>query len=744
MSTGKTKIMNKITLYLVCLLIPVSILAQEEINIIPKPQKAVLNGQSFQMDQELQILFDDQLEDLASYFSATLSPPTGWDFETIEADTPEPNTIFLSINNELDMGDEGYRISVTSEFVQITGKKAAGVFYGIQSFLQLLPVEIYNNQRQKDISWVIQGVEIEDNPSYPWRGIMLDVGRYFFDKDYVFQLIDKMSMYKMNVLHLHLIDDSGWRLEIKKYPKLTEIGGWRGEGHERTGGYYTQEDIKEIVGYAALRNVEVVPEIEIPAHTLSAIAAYPYLSCNEQPQKVQVQHSISRELYCVGKETTFEFLEDVFEEAAGLFPSKYVHIGGDEARYDRWEACPHCQKRKKDLGLDDEKELQVYFTGRVQQMLKKHGKTIVGWDEIIEGGLEEKVVGMVWHNPDKGIRGTRDGHDMVMALTQHCYFDMPESDLPGEVKAGTWLPPISLEKVYSFNPMIEGIEERYRSQILGGHATLWTDQFIHGYILQEIPLINENRSEKYMDYLTLPRLTALAEVCWTDNSLKDYNDFLERLQTHYNRFDQAGYGYRVPLPQLSSMDQVDDGFRIALESMVHGAEIHYTTNGILPNVYSPVYTGPVTITDLSDFQAITVVNRHQYSLPLFFPEEDNRFKEYGAMIGEWTPDQIQDSQYTSFEMNATGKITQNGVYELFFWYTGGSSRLDIESIEILKNGKKIAKDKHFGYSGENSSDNMYTFEIKDYETGAAFTVRAQVRSATEKDSNGKVFIRLKE
>jgi hexosaminidase len=292
--------------------------------------------------------------------------------------------------------------------------------------------------------------------------------------------------------------------------------------------------------------------------------------------------------------------------------------------------------------------------------------------------------------------------------------------------------------------MIEGIEERYRSQILGGHATLWTDQFIHGYILQEIPLINENRSEKYMDYLTLPRLTALAEVCWTDNSLKDYNDFLERLQTHYNRFDQAGYGYRVPLPQLSSMDQVDDGFRIALESMVHGAEIHYTTNGILPNVYSPVYTGPVTITDLSDFQAITVVNRHQYSLPLFFPEEDNRFKEYGAMIGEWTPDQIQDSQYTSFEMNATGKITQNGVYELFFWYTGGSSRLDIESIEILKNGKKIAKDKHFGYSGENSSDNMYTFEIKDYETGAAFTVRAQVRSATEKDSNGKVFIRLKE
>jgi hexosaminidase len=736
--------MNKKTIYLVCLLMPLNMLAQEILNIIPKPREAVLNGQSFQMDQGLRILHDDELGDLAAYLSATLSLPTGWDYETIEADAPEPNTIYLSINNSIDTDDEGYRLSVSSESIQISGKSEAGVFYGIQSFLQMLPVEIYNKQRQKDISWIIQGVEINDAPSYPWRGVMLDVGRYFFNKDYVLELINKMSMYKMNVLHLHLIDDSGWRLEIKKYPRLTEIGAWRGEGHERSGGYYTQEDIKEIVQYAALHNVEVVPEIEIPAHTLSAIAAYPYLSCTEQPQKVQEQHSISRELYCVGKESTFEFLEDVFEEAAELFPSQYVHIGGDEARYDRWEACPHCQERKKDLGLKSEKELQVYFTKRVQKMLKEHGKTIVGWDEIIEGGLEEKVVGMVWHNPEKGIMGTRDGHDMVMALTAHCYFDMPESDLPGEVKAGTWLPPISLEKVYAFNPMIEGIEERYKPQILGGHAALWTDQFIHGNILQEIHLINENRSEKYMDYLTFPRLTALAEVCWTDISLKDYKDFLGRLKTHYNRFDQAGYGYRVPLPHLVSKEKVDGDYEIVLESMVHGANIRYTTNGILPNVYSPIYTGPVTLAEISHFQAITEVNRQQFSLPLFFPEVDDRFREYGALIGKWTPDQIQDSQYTTIEMNVTGKITQNGDYELFFWYTEGSSRLDIESVEILKNGKKIAKDEHVGYSGEDSSDNMYTFEIDDYETGAAFTMQAKVRGATDKDSNGKVFIRLKE
>ncbi|MCK5471030.1 MAG: family 20 glycosylhydrolase, partial [Cyclobacteriaceae bacterium] len=343
---------------------------------------------------------------------------------------------------------------------------------------------------------------------------------------------------------------------------LTSVGAWRGEGAERTGGYFTQEDIKALVAYAALRNIDIIPEIEVPAHTLAAIAAYPYLSCNETPVKVQDQHSISRELYCVGKESTFEFLGDVFEEAFQLFPSKYIHIGGDEARYDRWKECPHCQKRMADLGLKDEAELQVYFNRRMQSMVKKHGKTIVGWDEIIEEGLEDKAVGMVWHNKEKAFKATSQGHDVVLIYTDYLYFDFPESSIPGEVKAATWMPPISLEKVYHFNPVIEGMDAKYRSQVLGAQAALWSDQFIHGTILQEIAPINENRSEAYFDYLAFPRMSALAEVVWTQQSLQSWEGFEHRMQTHYNRYDQAGYGYRVPQPKLVKKEKTDDGFII--------------------------------------------------------------------------------------------------------------------------------------------------------------------------------------
>ncbi|MDX1328794.1 MAG: beta-N-acetylhexosaminidase, partial [Arenibacter sp.] len=453
-------------------------------DIIPKPQRFEPNGEVFVLHESTKIQYSDGLEALAVYLGETLSPATGWDFELSSSNKSKKNSIQLSIDPKVDK-KEGYRLFVTAKNIQIIGNSEAGVFNGIQTLRQMLPVKIFNSRRQKDIDWAIEGAYVEDEPTYPWRGMMLDVSRYFYEVTYVKQLVDMMAMYKMNVLHLHLIDDAGWRIEIKKYPKLTSVGGFRGEGHERTGGYYTQEEIKEIVAYAALRNIEVIPEIEIPAHTLPAIAAYPYLSCTEAPQVVQTQHSISRELYCVGKETTFDFLEDVFKEVVSLFPSKYIHIGGDEARYDRWEKCTHCQKRKAALELENEGDLQVYFTNRIQKMLKKSGKTIVGWDEIIERGLDDKAVGMVWHNKKKAILGTQAGHDMVMALSSHAYFDVAESNIPGEVKAATWLAPISLEKVYGMNPMVEGLKEEFQSQVLGVHATLWSDQFIHGTILQE-------------------------------------------------------------------------------------------------------------------------------------------------------------------------------------------------------------------------------------------------------------------
>ncbi|TKG93815.1 hypothetical protein EYV94_16355 [Puteibacter caeruleilacunae] len=713
------------------------------IDVIPKPVKMVETGKEFTLTADVKILYSKGLAQHAELLEKALSPATGWDFEMTEASKAQKGSIFLNLVKDDEIAAEGYKLNVTPKGVEIQAVKEAGIFNGIQTLLQLLPVEVFDARRQKDVAWNIPGVEIADEPSYVWRGMMLDVSRYFYEKEYVLHLIDMMGMYKMNVLHLHLIDDAGWRLEIKKYPKLTSVGGFRGEGKDRIGGYYTQEDIKEIVAYAALRNVEIIPEVEVPAHTLAAIAAYPYLSCRGEQVKVQTQHSISRELYCVGKESTFEFLQDVFDEVFELFPSKYIHIGGDEARYDRWAKCPHCQARMKELGLKKEHELQVYFNRRMQKMVSKHGKVILGWDEIIEPGLTEKVVGMVWHNKKKAITGAEAGHDIVMALTGHCYFDVAESKIPGEVKAATWLPPISLEKTYMFNPMIEGLDAKYRSQILGGHGCLWTDQFIHGDKLPRIDPINENRAEQYLDYLTLPRMSALAETVWTPRSSQSWDDFENRMRSHYSRYDHAGYGYRVPQPKLIAKKEVDGGYEITVENVVDGAYVAYATDGIRANTYSKVYEGPVKVKRLNDFSAITVLNRRQFSLPLYFPAKYDQFKKYGKMVAEWRPKDIKGKEFGTFEMNATGKIDKNGEYELTFIYTGGNYRLDIAGVEIFKNGKKITEDIHEGHTGGSSSNNTYRFKVDAYETGAAFTVKAKVRGDLGKDSYGVVFIKRK-
>jgi len=721
----------------------VSLSAVQAQDIIPLPKSYKSNDEVFRLTSDVEICYSEDLKEMAGLLAESLSPATGWDFDVLKSKSIDNKYISISVDKTMLSENEAYKLTATKKYIKIVGADAAGVFNGIQTLLQMLPEEIYNKERQKGIEWKINGAEITDAPLYPWRGVMLDASRYFFDKDYVLHLIDMMGMYKMNVLHLHLIDDAGWRLEIKKYPKLSSVGAWRGEGEKRTGGYYTQEDIKEIVAYAQLRNVDVIPEIEIPAHTLAAISAYPWLSCTEEQHVVPEKHFISRDLYCVGKESTFDFLEDVFEETFELFPSKYLHVGGDEARYDRWKECEYCQTRKQAEGLESEKELQVYFTKRIQQMAAKHGKTIVGWDEIIERGLDDKAVGMVWHDQSKAISGTKAGHDVVMALTGHCYFDVAESNIPGEVKAATWLKPISLEKVYALNPMIEGLDDKYHPQVLGAHATLWSDQFIHGTILQEIAPINENRSEQYFDYLTFPRMAALAEVCWTPTELQSWTDFEKRMSSHYNRLDEAKFGYRVPQPKLISKNEVDGGYEIILDNVVEGAEIRYSSDGVPANVYSDVYEEPVTVERLNQFQAITVVNRRQYSLPLYFPEKYDKFKKYGALVTEWNPAKIQGKTFGILEMNATGKIDKNGTYELAFWFTGGTHRLEIEIIEVFKNGNKVAEDDHPAFTGGQSKNNIYSFTIDDYETGAAFTIEAQVRGDIGNDSNGAVFIKQK-
>ncbi|MES2454736.1 MAG: family 20 glycosylhydrolase [Bacteroidota bacterium] len=731
--------MKKILVAALFILSAFSVVAQ--VNIIPLPKSITENKSVFKLNAQTVIHYEQGLKPQAELLYSALSPATGFNFKLAVLKPGVQTGIVLSLDKSFSANKEGYRLSISNTAIRLSGGSAAGIFYGTQSLLQLLPAEIHDKIRQPKTAWLIHGLEIEDAPLYAWRGMMLDVSRYFFSKDYVLKFINMMAMYKMNTLHLHLTDDAGWRLEIKKYPKLTSIGAWRGQDPDRIGGYYTQDDIKEMVAYAALRNVEIIPEVELPAHALASIAAYPHLSCTGQQYEVQTQHSISKEIYCVGKESTFEFLADVFAEAFALFPSKYIHIGGDEANYERWKACPHCQKRKAELGLKTEKELQVYFNQRVQKMVGKYGKTIVGWDEIIEDGLKEKAVGMIWHDPNKTFKAVAEGHDVVLSLTSHLYFDVAESNIAGEIKAATWLLPITLEKVYHLNPMIPGLEQKYRKQVLGASAALWSDQFIHGTLLQELPQLNENRSEKYFDYLAFPRMAALAEVCWTPVERQNWVSFENRMRGHYKRYDHAGYGYRVPLPKLLSNEAASGSFLVKLENVVEGAEIRYRMDGQRANAFSEVYKDPVSVRQLSDFSAITVVNRNVYSLPLYFPEKYARFKQYGVFVMEWRPEKINAKDFKVLDIDVTGKVNSDGNYELAFWYTGGDSRLDISGITVYKNGVQIAADQHNGFTGGAQQNNVYRFGVKEYETGASFTIKAMVRGDISKDSNGAVFIK---
>ena len=343
--------------------------AQHPVSIVPKPLHLEQTEEQFVLKSGMTIACEEGLKEQAEYLSQMLRQATGWEIK-VRPDSRKGN-IVLVLDTVANKHSEGYSLSVDKKSIRISGADEAGVFYGLQTLLQLLPEEVYRNRLAGQIKWVVPGVQIVDHPERPWRGMMLDVARYFYDKEFVKKFIDMMAMYKLNKLQFHLIDDSGWRLEIKKYPRLTEVGAWAGPDSRRLGGYYTQDDIREILEYARLRQVEVIPEIEFPAHMLSAVVAYPWLGCTGKQHEVPDQHFISRDLLCVGKESSYQFLKDVLDETVALFPSQYINIGGDEAVYTNWEQCPRCQEVMKREGLSKASELQGYLTNVVADMMKK-------------------------------------------------------------------------------------------------------------------------------------------------------------------------------------------------------------------------------------------------------------------------------------------------------------------------------------------------------------------------------------
>ena len=724
----------------ICTLVLLSLmatLASAQTHIIPKPLSVSQLAGQFALTPSTVIGYEPGLEEYAAYLADVLSASTGWDVR--QAKEARKGTIRLAVDTGRVRKAEGYLLSVTPKRVDITAADKGGLFYGIQTFLQLFPAEVYSPTRVRGVAWNAPCVTVEDAPERPWRGMMLDVARYFHDKAYVKHFIDMMAMYKMNKLQFHLIDDSGWRLQSEKYPRLTEVGAYAGTKHDRLGGYYTKDDIREIIEYGQLRNVEVIPEIEFPAHILSAVVAYPWLCCTGLQHELPRQHFISRDLLCVGKPSSIQFLKDILDETVDLFPSRYINIGGDEAVYTRWENCPDCQSLMKREGLEKVSQLQGWLTDTVAKMMADKGRTVIGWEEIItRGEVATPVVALIWHNVSDTTLAVPGGHKAILTPATHTYLDFPECSTPGEVKSATWMPPISLEKVYSM-PVNDYSEQ---STVIGVQGCLWSDQFIHGTMLQEIDLIDENRSEAYIDYLTFPRLMAVAEVAWGKQSERSWPDFQQRVATHYARLAEKGIGFRVPEPIIEAMTENADGtLSFQLRPSVEGSEIAYTTDGSYPTIHSPRYEGgKVTVASKSDFHASTILDGRRVSLPIHFAPDYSAYAAYGTFAGEWTPLQVQPRP-TSWRTDVTGKITGNGVYTVTFVPTKGESPLHLGNLKVLKRNEQLAEISGDYTIRSGSTPASYTFTVDAFEAGTPFTLAVEQYGPTGNDASGLIFVR---
>ena len=707
-------------------------LGAQGVDIVPRPLHVETAADSFRLRSDMAITCDAPLAPQARYLQETLAGPTGWDLELRPG--ARRADIRLTLADSASLPAEGYRLTVERRRVSIEAADAAGAFYGVQSLLQLFPPEVYDRVRRRGVSWAAPCVRISDAPNRPWRGMMLDVARYFFDKEFVKKYIDMMAMYKLNRLQLHMIDDSGWRLEIKKYPRLTQVGAWAGPDENRLGGYYTQDDMRELIAYARVRGVEIVPELEFPAHILSAIVAYPELGCTGEQHKVPVQHFISRDLLCVGKESSLRFLEDVLDEVCALFPSPVIGIGGDEAVYTRWESCPRCRAVMEREGLAKASELQGWLTNVVARMAARRGRTVLGWEEIIQRGrVETPVTALIWHNVADTIQATRTGHKAVLTPCTHLYFDFPEGATPGEVKHATWMPPIPLEKTYG----IEVNDYAPTSTVVGVQGSMWADQFIHGTTLQEIALIDENRSERYMEYFTFPRLLALSEVAWTPRALRDYGSFLDRLSRQYARLDAKGCGYRVPEPRIAATEPAGDSLRVTLAPAVAGAPIVYTTDGSYPTIHSTRYTAPVTVARAEDLRAMTVVSPRHYSLPTYTPPDYSAYAAYGTFTAAWKPLDLQPGPAT-WRLDCSGKVTGNGTYDVTFVQTRGNKALRLGRLRLVKRDAVSAEAAPADNTG---GHHTYTLTVTDFEAGTPYYIEVETDAGGTNDSAGLVFVR---
>ena len=504
------------------------------VNIIPKPVSLKIKAGSFKLDRNTSIVAKDEGDKhAADFFNDYLLKFYGLSLNI--TDGPTNNSIIFSTRKFIKSpeNDEYYTLNGSLKSITVEGNSYAGTFLGAQSLIQLLPVK-------KTSPLQIPLVSISDQPRLKYRGLMLDVARHFFDVEFVKKFIDFIALHKMNRFHWHLTDDQGWRIEIKEYPELTEVGAYRngtiigrypGKGNDniRYGGFYTQDEIKDVVAYAARRHITVIPEIELPGHAKAALASYPYLGCTGGPYEVKQTWGVEEEVFCAGDDSVFLFLQNVLNEVMPLFPSQYVHIGGDECPKDRWKSCRKCQERIKKEGLKDEHELQSYFIQRIEKYVNSKGKKIIGWDEILEGGLAPNATVMSWRGEAGGIEAAKQDHDVIMTPGTHVYLDHSQSKKEDSVTIGGYL---SIQKVYSYEPVPRVLNEKQRKHILGAQGNVWTEYM---------------KNPRKVEYMIFPRLSALSEVLWSPSVGRSWNEFEKRLAVQFKRYDLWGVNYSKAL-----------------------------------------------------------------------------------------------------------------------------------------------------------------------------------------------------
>ena len=545
---------------------------------------------------------DERTQRAVVGFAARLATVTGGTNPVTVADEVPASGIRFVTDESLPA--EGYELNVDGEGIEVRASQFPGFLYALQSLEQLLPAAVYGTEPAPDAAWEVPCVKIADAPRFAYRGMHLDVARHFFSVDEVKRYIDVMAIHKLNTLHWHLTDDQGWRIEIKRYPELTAVGSirkatvvrkeWGTYDDTPYGGFYTQDEIRDVVEYAADRGVTVIPEIDLPGHMLAALTAYPELGCTGGPYEVWGRWGVADDVLCPGREKTFEFLEGVLTEVMELFPSEYIHIGGDECPKVRWEKCPRCQAKIRQLGLKDDGEhtaehyLQSYVTDRIGKFLAQHGRRIIGWDEILEGRAPSDAVVMSWRGSEGGIAAAKLGHDVIMTPNSHFYFDYYQSlDTDAEpFGIGGYIP---MEQVYSYDPAFPELTPEQQKHILGVQANLWTE-----YVL----------SDEHLEYMLLPRLAALSEVQWCLPETKDWNRFIGSFRMD-KIYSQLGYEFAKHIFGVTASYAVDPekGGVVMTLTTQGGAPIRYTLDGSDPTASSPLYKAPVTIGESCTFKA---------------------------------------------------------------------------------------------------------------------------------------------